>query len=94
VEFSYEVSRASPAVKGALLLIDASQGVEGAEPSPTCILPLEHNLTIIPVNQQRSTCLGGTIPMCLEQIDHELGWIPKKPIKVSAKTGENVDALL
>ncbi|MCI2128237.1 MAG: translation elongation factor 4 [Sphaerochaeta sp.] len=91
VDFSYEVSRAISSCEGALLLIDASQGVE-AQTIANLYLAMEHNLTIIPVIN-KIDLPSADIPMCLEQIDHELGLDSKETIKVSAKTGENVDAL-
>jgi len=91
VDFTYEVSRAISSCEGALLLIDASQGVE-AQTIANLFLAMEHNLTIIPVIN-KIDLPSADIPMCLEQIDHELGLDSKEAIKVSAKTGENVDAL-
>lgn len=91
VDFTYEVSRAISSCEGALLLIDASQGVE-AQTIANLFLAMEHNLTIIPVIN-KIDLPSADIPMCLEQIDHELGLDSSDAIKVSAKTGENVDAL-
>lgn len=91
VDFTYEVSRAISSCEGALLLIDASQGVE-AQTIANLFLAMEHNLAIIPVIN-KIDLPSADIPMCLEQIDHELGLDSSDAIKVSAKTGENVDAL-
>ncbi len=92
VDFSYEVSRAIAACEGALLLIDASQGVESQTLS-NLYLALEHNLEIIPVIN-KIDLPAADIPGTLRQIEKDLGLDPKTAVKVSAKTGEGIDALL
>ena len=91
VDFSYEVSRAISSCEGALLLIDASQGVE-AQTLANLYMAMEHNLEIIPVINKIDLA-SADIPSCLEQIDHDLGLDPDMAQKVSAKTGEGVDEL-
>ncbi|MBK5200995.1 MAG: elongation factor 4 [Spirochaetaceae bacterium] len=91
VDFSYEVSRAISSCEGAILLVDASQGVE-AQTLANLYLAMEHNLEVIPVIN-KIDLPSADIPMCLEQIDNELGLDPDMTVLVSAKTGEGVDKL-
>ncbi len=91
VDFTYEVSRAISSCEGALLLIDASQGVE-AQTLANLYLAMEHNLEIIPVIN-KIDLPSADIPSCLKQIDHDLGLDPDTTCLVSAKTGEGVDSL-
>ncbi len=91
VDFSYEVSRAISSCEGALLLIDASQGVE-AQTLANLYMAMEHNLEIIPVINKIDLA-SADIDACLQQIDHDLGLDPDMAQKVSAKTGEGVPAL-
>ncbi len=91
VDFTYEVSRAISSCEGALLLIDASQGVE-AQTLANLYLAMEHNLEIIPVIN-KIDLPSADIPSCLKQIDHDLGLDPDMTQLVSAKTGEGVDDL-
>ena len=91
VDFTYEVSRAISSCEGALLLIDASQGVE-AQTLANLYLAMEHNLEIIPVIN-KIDLPSADIPSCLHQIDHDLGLDPDTACFVSAKTGESVDTL-
>lgn len=91
VDFTYEVSRAISSCEGALLLIDASQGVE-AQTLANMYLAMEHNLEIIPVIN-KIDLPSADIPSCLHQIDHDLGLDADCACYVSAKTGEGVDSL-
>ena len=91
VDFTYEVSRAISSCEGALLLIDASQGVE-AQTLANLYLAMEHNLEVIPVIN-KIDLPSADIPSCLKQIDHDLGLDPDMTCFVSAKTGEGVDNL-
>ncbi len=91
VDFTYEVSRAISSCEGALLLIDASQGVE-AQTLANLYLAMEHNLEVIPVIN-KIDLPSADIPSCLKQIDHDLGLDPDSACYVSAKTGEGVDSL-
>lgn len=91
VDFTYEVSRAISSCEGALLLIDATQGVE-AQTLANLYLAMEHNLEIIPVINKIDLA-SADIDSCLHQIDHDLGLDPDMAVLVSAKTGEGVDKL-
>ena len=91
VDFTYEVSRAISSCEGALLLIDATQGVE-AQTLANLYLAMEHNLEIIPVIN-KIDLPSADIDSCLHQIDHDLGLDPDMAVLVSAKTGEGVDKL-
>ncbi|MDK2860737.1 MAG: GTP-binding protein LepA [Sphaerochaeta sp.] len=91
VDFSYEVSRAISSCEGALLVIDASQGVE-AQTLANLYMAIEHNLTIIPVIN-KIDLPSADIDACLHQIDHDLGLEPEETVLVSAKTGAGVDEL-
>jgi GTP-binding protein LepA len=91
VDFSYEVSRAISSCEGALLLIDASQGVE-AQTLANLYMAIDHNLEIIPVIN-KIDLPSADIDACLHQIDQDLGLDVDLTVKVSAKTGEGVDEL-
>ena len=91
VDFTYEVSRAISSCEGALLLIDASQGVE-AQTLANLYLAMEHGLEIIPVIN-KIDLPSADIPSCLHQIEHDLGLDSEAAVMVSAKTGEGVDGL-
>ncbi|MDD4449674.1 MAG: translation elongation factor 4 [Sphaerochaeta sp.] len=91
VDFSYEVSRAISSCEGALLLIDASQGVE-AQTLANLYMAMEHDLTIIPVINMVDLA-SADIEACLHQIDHDLGLDSSLAVQVSAKTGFGVDTL-
>lgn len=91
VDFSYEVSRAIASCEGALLLIDASQGVESQTVS-NMYMALEQDLTIVPVIN-KIDLPSADIPSVRTQIDKELGLDDSQTQLVSAKTGEGIDAL-
>ncbi|MCF7944661.1 MAG: translation elongation factor 4 [Spirochaetia bacterium] len=92
VDFSYEVSRALSSCEGALLLIDASQGVE-AQTLANMYMAMELDLEVIPV-VNKIDLPSADIESVKKQIDHDLGLDPDAAVMVSAKTGEGVDALL
>ena len=92
VDFSYEVSRAIASCEGALLLIDATQGVESQTVS-NMYMAIEQDLTIVPVINKIDLA-SADIPSCNNQIDNELGLDSEDAICVSAKTGEGIDELL
>jgi GTP-binding protein LepA len=92
VDFSYEVSRALASCEGALLLIDATQGVE-AQTLANMYLALEHNLEIVPVIN-KIDLPSADIETVKQQIDHDLGLDPDEALLCSAKTGEGVDGVL
>ncbi len=92
VDFSYEVSRAIASCEGALLLIDATQGVESQTVS-NMYMALEHDLTMVPVINKIDLA-SADIPSCKNQIDKELGLDSQDAMCVSAKTGEGIDELM
>ena len=92
VDFSYEVSRSLTACEGALLLVDATQGVE-AQTLANLYLAMKQELKIIPVIN-KIDLPAADIEKSLELIEKTLGLDPKNAVSVSAKTGDNVEALL
>ncbi len=91
VDFAYEVSRAISSCEGALLLIDASQGVE-AQTLANLYMAMEYDLEIIPVIN-KIDLPSADIEMVKHQIDHELGLDSDMASLVSAKTGQGVEEL-
>ena len=92
VDFSYEVSRAIASCDGALILVDASQGVESQTMS-NLFMAMEHDLTIVPVIN-KIDLPSADIPSVKKQIEHDLGLDPEDAVLVSAKTGEGIDDLM
>ncbi len=92
VDFSYEVSRALASCEGALLLIDASQGVE-AQTLANLYLALEHDLDIIPVIN-KIDLPSADIERVREQIADDLGLDPDTAILTSAKEGIGIDQIM
>lgn len=92
VDFSYEVSRAIASCEGALLLIDASQGVESQTVS-NLYMAMEHDLTIVPVIN-KIDLPSADLPSIKHQIDHDLGLDSEDAVPVSAKTGVGIDELM
>lgn len=91
VDFTYEVSRAIASCEGAVLIVDASQGVESQTLS-NMYLALEHNLEILPV-LNKIDLPAADIPGTLKQIEKDLGLDPSTAVCISAKTGEGIDEL-
>ncbi|MDR0410128.1 MAG: translation elongation factor 4 [Spirochaetaceae bacterium] len=91
VDFTYEVSRAISACEGALLLIDATQGVQ-AQTLSNMYLAMEHNLEIIPVIN-KIDMIAADIPAVKAQIDKDLGLDSENALQVSARRGTGIDAL-
>lgn len=92
VDFSYEVSRALSSCEGALLLIDAAQGIE-AQTLANLYLAMENDLEIIPVINKID--LPAAEPeRVAESVEEDLGLDGETIQKCSAKTGEGVDELL
>ncbi len=92
VDFSYEVSRSIAACEGALLIVDASQGIE-AQTISNLYLALEHNLTIIPILNKMD--LPGAMPEeVTDQIVELIGCDPSEVIQASGKTGLGVLEIL
>jgi len=92
VDFSYEVSRALTSCEGAILLIDASQGVE-AQTLANLYLALDRNLEVIPV-LNKIDLPSADIERVLKQIEDDLGLDPQTALLVSAKEGTGVDKVL
>lgn len=92
VDFTYEVSRALASCEGALLLIDASQGVE-AQTLANLFLALEHDLEIIPVIN-KIDLPSADIDRVKQQIGEDLGLDPDAAILTSAKEGIGIGELL
>ena len=92
VDFSYEVSRSLSACEGALLIVDASQGVE-AQTLANAYLAVNHNLEIIPVLNKID--LPGADPERVrEQIEHVIGIPADHAVLASAKQGIGIDEIL
>jgi GTP-binding protein LepA len=92
VDFSYEVSRAINSCEGALLLVDATQGVQ-AQTLSNMYLALEHNLEIVPVIN-KIDMQAADIPRVKKQIDKDLGLDSDTAVLVSARQGTGIDELL
>jgi GTP-binding protein LepA len=92
VDFSYEVSRSLSACEGALLVVDASQGVE-AQTLANTYLAIENNLELVPVINKID--LPGAEPeKAMEQIEHVIGLGTHNAVLASAKTGQGVPDIL
>ena len=92
VDFTYEVSRALEACEGAILLVDAAQGIE-AQTLANLYLAMENDLEIIPVLNKID--LPAADPdRFAEEISHIIGCEPDDVLRVSGKTGMGVEALL
>lgn len=92
VDFTYEVSRALASCEGALLLVDASQGVE-AQTLANLYLAMEHDLAIIPVIN-KIDLPSANIEWVTEQIGDDLGLEPDDAVLTSAKEGIGIEDLL
>lgn len=92
VDFSYEVSRAIASCEGALLVVDATQGIE-AQTISNLFLALEHDLTIIPVIN-KIDLPGAMIEEVKDQIVDMVGCKAEEILLASAKTGEGVEDIL
>ena len=92
VDFSYEVSRSLAACEGAILVVDASQGIQ-AQTLANVYLALNADLTIIPV-LNKVDLPAADVPRVSAEVINLLGCRDEDIIKISAKTGENVPAVL
>ena len=92
VDFSYEVSRSLAACEGALLVVDAAQGIE-AQTLANLYLALENNLEIIPVIN-KIDLPNADIPKVKKELIDTLGFKEEDIILVSAKTGVGIESLM
>ncbi len=92
VDFSYEVSRSLAACEGAILVVDATQGIE-AQTLANVYLALENNLEIIPVIN-KIDLPSADIPKVERELFDTFGFKSEEIIKVSAKTGEGIPLLV
>lgn len=92
VDFAYEVSRAIAACEGALLVVDASQGIQ-AQTLANLYLAMEHDLEIIPILNKIDLPIAD-VPAVTEELVELLGVDEEDILKISAKTGEGVIGVL
>lgn len=92
MDFQYEVSRSLASVEGAILVVDASQGIE-AQTLSNVYLALENDLEIIPV-LNKIDLPSADVERVSEEVINLLGCKKEDIIPVSAKTGLNVESIL
>jgi len=92
VDFYYEVSRSLAACEGAILVVDATQGIE-AQTLANCYMAMEHNLEIIPV-LNKIDLPSADVERRAKEIENTLGIPASEIIAVSAKEGTNVEKVL
>jgi translation elongation factor EF-4 len=92
VDFQYEVSRSLAAVEGAVLLVDATQGIQ-AQTLSTLYMAMHHNIVIIPVIN-KIDLPAADVPRVTREIQQVIWIDPSEIIAISAKTGEWVDHVL
>lgn len=92
VDFSYEVSRSLAACEGAILVVDAAQGVE-AQTVAVCYTAIEQNLEVLPVLNKLDLPQAEPERVC-DEIENIIGIEAQDAMKVSAKTGEGVREVL
>lgn len=92
VDFTYEVSRSLAAVEGAILLVDATQGIQ-AQTIANLYLAIEQNLTIIPA-VNKIDLLAAQVERTVNEIVRLLGCKPEEVYRISGKTGAGVAELL
>jgi GTP-binding protein LepA len=92
VDFSYEVSRSLAACEGALLVVDASQGVE-AQSVANCYTAIEQRLEVLPVINKIDLPTADPVKV-IREIEDIIGIDASDALRISAKTGEGVPALL
>ncbi|MBC6943127.1 MAG: elongation factor 4 [Xanthomonadales bacterium] len=92
VDFSYEVSRSLAACEGALLVVDAAQGVE-AQSVANCYTAVEQGLEVVPV-LNKIDLPTADVERAKAEIEAVIGLDASEAIAISAKTGQNVEAVL
>jgi GTP-binding protein LepA len=92
VDFSYEVSRSLAACEGALLVVDASQGVE-AQTVANCYTAIEQGVEVVPVLNKIDLPSANT-EQAIKEIEDVIGIDAHRAILASAKTGEGIDDIL
>jgi GTP-binding protein LepA len=92
VDFSYEVSKSLNACEGAILLVDATQGIQ-AQTVANFSLAFEHNLVILPVINKIDLA-SAQIEQTEEELERVFGFAKKDILRISAKTGQGVEELL
>jgi len=92
VDFTYEVSRSLAACEGAILVVDASQGVE-AQTLANVYLALDNNLEIIPV-LNKVDLPSADVPRVKKEIEEIIGLDCSNAVEISAKTGLNIEGVL
>ena len=92
VDFSYEVSRAIASCEGALLVVDATQGIQ-AQTISNLYLAIEHDLEIVPV-LNKIDMEAAMVDVVRDQVVDLLGCEPDDVLLASARTGEGVEAIL
>mgnify|MGYP001364284472 CR=1 FL=1 len=92
VDFSYEVSRSMAACEGALLVVDAAQGVE-AQSVANCYTAIEQNLEVLPVLNKIDLPQADPDRVC-QEIEEIIGIDASEALRVSAKTGVGVEDLI
>ena len=92
VDFTYEVSRSLAACEGALLLVDATQGIQ-AQTLANVYLAMEHNLKIIPIIN-KIDLVSADPERVKHEIENVIGIDASNAILISAKTGKNIDQVI
>lgn len=92
VDFSYEVSRSLEACEGAILIVDASQGIQ-AQTLANVYLAMAADLTIVPV-LNKIDLPAADVPRVTAEVVTLLGCSPQEVLHISAKTGQGVEAVL
>jgi len=92
VDFSYEVSRSLAACEGAVLVVDASQGVE-AQTVANCYTAIEQGVEVIPVLNKIDLPSADPVK-AIQEIEDVIGIAAQDALRVSAKTGDNVPEIL
>src|SRR5436305_12210121 len=92
VDFNYEVSRSLAACEGAILRVDAAQGVQ-AQTVANAFLAMENELAIVPVLNKVDLAIARPTEVIAE-MEHALGVVPADVLRASGKTGQGVEEVL